>query len=364
MLVIILGALSLYVKSNRVSVDQQQFAEIQHDVRASMFFVSRDIRSTGVGILPEISGYFLEGKDAFGPGPESSDSIKIMGNFDDPLNLKIQKYQGGVGGGSDTAFLYEWELEKSPYECPAYYENKTYLVVSTKCPGCLTFRFVATNSVFGCGTGIAHLNFEPGKSDLNPPGGLVDSGCGADCWYDGWITIDQITQYWLARTRNPADYPELNLTKGTDGYLGLANTLYLTTVNEKGHIMHLALAKNIENMQFQYDGDIDNDGFLDGFADWDNANWTIDPNEDGITKKTKFERISRIHQVRIWILGKTSEPFVGVSGTPSTGIHLYRRPAIANSLQVGPEDRHRRFLLESTANIRNLSLNIYNTGTR
>jgi len=364
MLIIILGALSLYVKSNRVSVDQQQFSELQHDVRAAMFFISRDVRSTGVGVLPEIAGYFLEGKDAFGPGPEASDSIKIMGNFDDPLNLRIRQYQGGVGGGSDTAFLYDWELEKSSYECPTYYENKTFLIVSTKCPGCLTFRFVSTNSVFGCGTGTAHLNFEPGKSELNPPGGLVDTGCGADCWDDAIITICQIKQYWLDTSGSPADYPDLNLTKGADGYLGLPNTLYLTTANERGDIVHLALAKDIENLQFQYDGDMDNDGFLDGFADWDNGSWTINPYEDEVSKQTKFDRITRIHQVRIWILGKTSNPFVSVSGTPPTKIHLYRRPAIANSPLANQDDRHRRFLLESTANIRNLSLNIYNTGTR
>jgi hypothetical protein len=74
--------------------------------------------------------------------------------------------------------------------------------------------------------------------------------------------------------------------------------------------------------------------------------------------------ISRIRQVKIWILGKTGDPFVSVSGTPPSNLHLYRRPAIANSPQGSQDDRHRRFLLESTANIRNLSLNIYNTGTR
>ena len=364
MLIIILGALSLYVRSNRVSVDQQQFSELQHDVRASMFFISRDVRSTGVGVITEIAGYFLEGKDGFGPAEEASDSVKIMGNFDEPLNLRIRDYQGGGGGGAATAFLYDWELEKNPYDCPSYYENKLYIVVSTKTPGCFAFRFVPENSIFGCGSGTAHLNFEPGKSELNPPGGLVDAACTADSYDDGIITISQIKQYWLDTTGSPGDYLDLNLTRGQDGYLGLPGTLYMTTTNDLGDIMHMALAQNIENLQFQYDGDMDNDGFLDGFTDWDNAGWTINSSDDIATKETKLERISRIRQVKIWILGKTGNPFVSVSGKPPSNLHLYRRPAIANSPEGGIDDRHRRFLLESTANIRNLSLNIYNTGTR
>jgi Tfp pilus assembly protein PilW len=44
-LLIVLAALSLYVRSNKLSVDQTQFASLQHEVRSAMFFVSRNIRS-------------------------------------------------------------------------------------------------------------------------------------------------------------------------------------------------------------------------------------------------------------------------------------------------------------------------------
>ena len=43
MLLVVLATLALYVSSNRLSVDQQQFAALQHDVRSAMFFISRDI---------------------------------------------------------------------------------------------------------------------------------------------------------------------------------------------------------------------------------------------------------------------------------------------------------------------------------
>lgn len=349
MLMLILGTLSLYVQSNRISVDQQQLAELQHDVRASMFFISRDIRSAGVGLYLDISGYFLEGMDSFGPSPESSDAIIVLGNFDNPLSLRVRQYQGGGGGGAATAFLYEFELEHSPYDCPEGYENKDVILISTKCPGCYAFRHIPNNSVHGCGGGAAHFNMQPGQSQLNPPGGLVDTGCSDDCYDDAILTFGQIKQYWLDTTGNPGDYPSFNLTVGQDGYLGLPNILYLTSTAEDGSIMHMPLAQNIENLQFQYNM-VDAVGNFLGFTDWDGS-WTADDR-------------SRVRQVRIWVLGRTPDPFVSVSGAPPSNLHLYRRPAIANSPQAPEDDKHRRFLVESTANIRNLSLSLYNTGTR
>ncbi|MFQ6083329.1 MAG: PilW family protein, partial [Candidatus Aminicenantia bacterium] len=107
------------------------------------------------------------------------------------------------------------------------------------------------------------------------------------------------------------------------------------------------LAQNIENFQIQYNGDLDGDGILDGFTDWQTA-WTL-------------ADIAEIRQIRIWILGRTENPFVSVTGTPPTGMPLvYQRPAIANSPQAADPDNHRRFLIETTANIRNLSLEVYN----
>ena len=351
MLILILGTLELYVKSNKISVDQQQLSELQHDVRSSMFFIARDIRSAGVGLTLDIAGHFLQGKDGFGPDPEDSDSIKIMGNFDKPLNLHIEDYNGH----SATAFLYEYELEHAPYICPDEYEDRQVLIVSTKCPGCFAIRFIpAQGGVHGCGEGAAHFNMQPGQSEINPPGGLPDESCPSDCYDDAILTFVQIKQYWLDTTGNPGDYPEddyldFTLTVGEDGYLGVPNTLYLTAIADDGSIMHMPLAQNIENLQFQYNL-VDANGNFEGFTNWDDS-WTTDDH-------------SRIRQVRIWVIGRTPDPFVSVSWPVPAGLHLYRRPAIANSDEADHDDKHRRFLLESTANIRNLSLNIYNTGTR
>ncbi len=361
MMMVVLATLTLYVSSNKLSVDQLQFADLQHDVRSAMFFASRDVRSAGVGIIADLAGYYLEGIDGFSPSPEAADSIKLMGSFDSPLNLGIESYSGGAGGGAATVFLYDWELENNPYTTVEQYVDRRILIMSTICPGCYAFRTIS--HIFGLdGSGAAHMNMVPGGYALNPPGGLVDTGCDIACWQDAVITWGQIRQYWLDTTGNPADYPGMNLTVGQDGYMGIPYTMYLSGMDEEGNAEHLALAMNIENLQFQYIGDMDGDGVQDDPADWDNSNWTILPSDDTATRQTKMELISRIRMVRMWVLGRTPAQYQSVSGSPSTSIHLYRRPAVANSPAASSDDRHRRFLLESTSNIRNLSLNVYNTG--
>jgi hypothetical protein len=353
MLLVVLGSLSIYMKSNKVAVEQNMYAEMQHDVRSGMYFISRDTRMAGVGLTQDMADYFVEGKDGYGTAPESSDMIKLFGNFDDPLNLVVEDYHGGQGGGSAEAKLYDWSLENSPYPCPDYYENRTVLVMSTRCPGCWAFRYIGNNSVHGCNSNGSdeHVNMQPGNSDLNPPGGLVDPGvCPADCWIDAIITVGQVRQYWLDTTGNPGDYAGLTNLDSAHGYTGIPYTLYNTTMDEQGAVRHLPVAQNIENLQFQYNADMDKDGLLDGFVDWNDA-WTLDQR-------------SQIQQVRIWVLGRTAAPFTSVSGSPSTAVYLYRRPAVANSHVVGQDDRRKRFLLDSTASIRNLSMNIYNAGTR
>ncbi len=96
MLIAILAALELYSRSNKVAVDQQQYAEIQHDVRTSMYLISRDVRMAGVGLPQEFAMYSFEGTDneIQGAGVTTPDRLRLMGNIEDPLDLRIHSYQG------------------------------------------------------------------------------------------------------------------------------------------------------------------------------------------------------------------------------------------------------------------------------
>ncbi|UCE39774.1 MAG: prepilin-type N-terminal cleavage/methylation domain-containing protein [Candidatus Aminicenantes bacterium] len=344
LLVVVLATLSLYRTSNQIAVDQQQFAELQHGVRSGMYFISRDARMAGVNLPIEFYGYALEGVDNENQGAVvEPDRLKVLGNFDEPLNLRISNYQGAAANLS----LEDYSLEQFQYE-DAEYEEQTVLIIPNPESGCMVAEVRTITHVTHDATGQnERLNFSPGLAPgVNPPGGLSGTCPSSNDYDGGMVTFVNVKEYWLDVTGN---YP--GLTAGTDGYIGNGegNILYLTMNG-----IHYPLARNVENLQFEYNGDFDNDAnnTLDGFIEWQSV-WTGD-----------ITMVRRIRQVKIWVLGRTENPFVSIGANPPANIHLYRRPTIANSPGASDDDKHKRFLLESTSNIRNLSLNIYNTGTR
>jgi len=342
-LVVVMGGLALYMQSNRISVDQQNYAELQHDVRSGMFFISRDARSAGVGLPEEFIGYFMEGADNESQGEEVlPDRLVVMGNMENPLNVMIDSYQGSAV----NAAIEDYSFEQYPYT-DEFYDDKVVIVFPNPSSGCMSAQVrQITHVTHSAGGTNEKFNFSPGLSfDFNPPGGLSGTCPSSNNYDGGLIAFVDVKEYWLDQTGN---YP--GLTAGVNGYIGngVGNVLYVTHNGQ-----HMPLAQNVENLQFQYNGDLNGDGFLDGFTDWQNGIWDGDPTV-----------VSLISEVRIMVLGRTAERFHSVSGTPPENIHLYRRPSLANSPGSSEDDLHRRFLLVSTANIRNKTLNLYNIGTR
>jgi len=346
LLIVILATLGLYRQSNQIAVDQQQYAEMQHDVRTSMYLISRDVRMAGAGLPLEFYGYVLEGMDNENQGAVvQPDRLKVMGNLDDPLNMSVSNYQGSAA----NLTVEDWSFESNPYP-DEFYEGMVAIIIPNPDSGC---RYAEvreiTHVTHDAGGGNERFNFSPGLAPyVNPPGGLCANypkACPDSDDYDGgMISFVNVKEYWLDVTGN---YPGLN--PGERGYIGNGEggVLYLTMNG-----IHYPLARNVENLQFQYNGDLDDDGLLDGFIEWQ-ASWTGD-----------VDQVGRIRQVRIWVLGRTENPFVSIGANPPDNLHLYRRPSIANSPGSGLDDKHKRLLMESTANMRNLSLNIYNTGSR
>jgi hypothetical protein len=343
MLVVIIGALQIYQHSNQVSVDQQQYAELQHDVRSGMFFIQQDARSAGVGLPEEFVGYSFEGMDNENQGAEvTPDRLKIMGNLEDPLNLRIDDYQGS----SANLSVDDYSFEQYPYP-DDYYEGMVVIVLPNPDSGCRAGELREITHVSHSATGENEkFNFSHGLSkEFDPPGGLSGTCTSSNDYDGGTVAFVNVMEYWLDVTGN---YP--GLTAGDNGYIGngVGNVLYVTHNGE-----HRPLAQNIENLQFQYNADMDGDGILDGFVDW-NPLWSGDP-----------DTVSKIIHVRIQIAGCTPDRFVSLSGRqPPNNLHLYRRPAMANTPAASQDDLHRRFMLESTAGIRNRGLTLYNFGER
>ncbi len=339
MLVVILGALAFYGRSNRVSVDQQQYAELQHDVRSAMYFLTRDIRMAGAGLPQEFTLYALEGFNNEDQGGEvQPDRIRLLGNMDDPLNLRIQQYQGSAV----TVRVDDGSFEQYPYPAE-FYMNKIVLILPNPSSTCRTGEIrELTHVTWSAGGTNEGFNMSPGLAPgINPPRGLMaGSPCQSNDFDGGLIMFVNVKEYWLDVTGNYS-----GLTPGEDGYVGEPNVLYMTN-----NAVHFPLAQNIENLQFEYNGDLNDDGQLDGFKPW-NSNWTDD-------------EVNRIRQVRVILLGRTANRFVTFSGKVPANIYNYRRPTISDSAGTNTDDYHRRFILETTVNVRNLNLNLYNTGLR
>jgi prepilin-type N-terminal cleavage/methylation domain-containing protein len=341
MLIAILGALFLYARSNKVSAEQQMVTEVQNDVRSSMFFLSRDLRMAGAGLPEEFSSYFLEARDNEDQGGAEvqPDRIRLMGNIEDPLNLPIRNYQGA----SVVLDIEDFSFEQYPYP-DDFYANKFAIVLPNPESGCRAGEVrVVTHVTHDTGGANERFNFSPGLAPgVDPPGGLSGTCTSPNDYDGGLISFVDVKEYWLDVTGN---YP--GLTAGVNGYIGggQGGVFYCT---HNG--VHLPLARNIENFQVEFNGDMDNDLVLDGWSPWSNA-WTL-------------PQVGRIQQVRMWLVGRTAQPFTSVGGQMPGAVQTFRRPAVSNSPAAAADDKHRRFLLESTSNVRNMSLNLYNLGQR
>lgn len=376
MLTIILATLSLYTRSNKVSVDQYGFAELQHNVRAAMYFISRDIKSAGAGLPQQLAGYFLEGvnNDHVGNPPVDTDRLTIFGNSD-PLRLVIQNF----APGSNTITIEPNQFEIYPYTATNYpddpvgYINRLIIVLPN--PD-LNKRKGEIGQITAVDFIANTMTFDRVNEKLT--NGLTNGGDPAD-YIGGSVYFIEFRTYWLDVD---GSYP--GCTPGTAGYLGVAGVLYISQWNPLvNDYEHLALAQNIEDLQFQYHGDIDGDQQLDDnnsdgtvdvndFQNWDDLPFpgegeaADDDAEDDVSKELKKKALvaAGIRSVRILVLGKTANPYVSFSGTPPDDVKkLYGKPGIADSPEETQPDKHRRFLLESTAQIRNMSLSVYNSGT-
>jgi len=340
MLVMIIGTLSLYMRSNKVAVDQSMYAEVQHDVRSAMYFIARDMRMSGVGLPIEFGAYYFQGtnNETQGGSPVTPDRLLMMGNIEDPLNLPILQYQGS----SVVVNIDDYSFEQYPYP-DNFYDNKICLILPNPSSSCRAGEIrQITHVTHSTGGSNERLNMSPGQAPgINLPGGLSGTCPSSNDYDGGLVTFIDVKEFWLDITGSQAG-PTMTAAQG---YIGQPNILYMTL-----NAVHYPLAQNVENLQFEYNTDADADGRLDGFVPWNNT-WMD-------------TQILNIREIRVAILGRTPRPVVSASAKINPDVSLYQRPAISDTSAAGQPDRCKRFLLESASNVRNLSINLYNYGTR
>jgi prepilin-type N-terminal cleavage/methylation domain-containing protein len=337
--IVVVAALSVYSRSNKTASDQQQLTQVQQDVRAAMYYVTRDVRMAGMSLREEFRMAAIEGWDNEDQGGEvRPDRLRIMGNVDLPFAETIVTLNGsGLKIG-----LNDYSLTQYPY-ADSDYCGKIILLLPGPGSSCTSTALREITDVQHTTDGLnVWINFTHGRAqNINPPGGL-NALCSDEAYIGGAVLFADVREYWLDVTGNAP-----GLTAGLNGYIGdgVGGVLYLMYNGVLSPI-----AQNIENLQFQYNGDLDANGTLDGFTDW-NSSWTA-------------AQRAKIREVRIWVLGRTPGRFANIPAFASRNTSLYRRPDVANSAAATSDDWHKRFLLDSTANIRNMSLDIYNKDQR
>jgi type II secretory pathway pseudopilin PulG len=333
MMILVVGALAIYVRSNQTAADEQQYTRMQQDVRAAMYYLTRDVRMIASGMPSNYQGYSLEGVDNEDQGGSvRPDRIRIAGDLENPFFATIV-----ASNGSKTQLtLNDYALNFYTYPA-SFFVGKLVLILPNPGSSCTGMAIRQITSVKHTATAPTFF-FNPGQSkEINVPGGLKDVCPDADIT-GGSVMLVNFREYWLDVTGSSP-----GLTPGANGYIGdgIGGVLYLV---DNG--TYLPIAQNIENLQLQYNGDFDGDAAatLDGFSDW-SASWTA-------------AQRARIRQVRVMVLGRTPVRFVRLPSRAARDTSLYRRPAMANSPAATADDGRKRFLLESTSNIRNLSFAI------
>jgi prepilin-type N-terminal cleavage/methylation domain-containing protein len=346
MLIVIVAALTMYSKSNQMSVDEQQYTEIQNDVRSAMYMIMRDTRMAGIGLPQQFLSYSLQAVDNEDQGVTvKPDRLTLIGNMENPLILQIQTYGGYTT--SSQANLADDSFESYPY-LDSFYPGQVVLILPNPAAACRAGEVRVVDHISHASGGTSEvIYFKAGMLSLNLPGNLLGTCGDATNYGGGQVMFLDFKEYWLDVT---GSYP--GLTKGTNGYLGVPNVLYVT---KNG--VYVPVAQNIENFQVLFNGDFDGTGQLNGFRSWNTAG-------NGSYQLWGLSDVANIRQVKVFLLGRTANAFVSVSGQPTGGIASYRRPHMANSTGSATDDMHRRFLLQSTSQIRNMSLNLYNGGQR
>jgi len=245
-LVIVSGTLTVYVRSNKTSADQQQYTRLQQDVRAAMYFIARDARMAGTDLTGATLGNAVEGVDNENQGGAvRPDRLKVMGNLEYPFKTAIVN---SIGNGNKI-ILGDYVLGQFPY-ADSEYIGKICLLLPNPGSGCAGAAVRTITAVRRKQhDGEESFSFNP-SGGINPPGGLSDI-C-PDAAYDGGsVSFVNVRQFWLDVTGN---YP--GLTAGVNGYIGggVGGVLYLTD-----NVIHYPIAQNIENIQFQFNGDMDGD---------------------------------------------------------------------------------------------------------
>ncbi len=328
--VILGGVLKVFDTSNHTYKVQEEIASMQQNVRVSKMFLERDVRMAGCGMMSfGLYGsrvYPIEFQNAAG----ASGSDKIYINY---VNYSVSTCDGilpdltSTGGPSPTsseAQILE-ELDHSPYDA---WDNEFECDGSTY--GGTPFKeFMAIIiSPDGLQSDVVYITSvqNTGGTDKvqNSP---YPPGCGSDC--------NKVINSYPEGSKI-AFFNKNQLTR--IAYYISGGVLMRDTfdpVDGTTVISSDPIAEDIEDLQFEFGLDTDEDDFVDLWV----------PNET--SSALTLEMKDQVRLVRIDVLGRTSSEHRGYTNT---------RPAIEDNPAGTVIDGYRRKLLQVTVSVRNMNL--------
>ena len=252
---IMMGIYSVFMNSLNVFQSQQEVGQIQFNAKAVTGYMREKIANAGSGIQTDIpipTIVFQNNAAALHANYQvGSDALQIrtFGNAGDIMS--IEKYMGSAA----TATLGESYVDNNPVNGNnASVGNLLLVWGGTSTPGNYALVEI-THAVHGGTDTETSVNFSPGLSAYNTPGGLGDE-------YDGGtaIMIDRNSMNSLTFFVDAAGV--LRICNG-----GATGSFNLADPTDANNPSALPLLDNVEDFQVELGFDVDDDNIVD--------NWTF-----------------------------------------------------------------------------------------
>jgi prepilin-type N-terminal cleavage/methylation domain-containing protein len=294
-LVVLAGIYSLYITTAQVTASQGQLMETQQNVRIALELLVEDLQAVGGTGIPAAAAVILSNSTT------NPDSINLL--IPDPICpppkpriVPIQTYNGSAA----NMFL------AAESTCP---EMDGKVAIAAHSNG-IDYRTIQITQVT---TTNDKINFSPGLSPVNSPGGL-----GAD-YSGGTLVLVRQTRYAINLSDQSKPVLEKDLNDGTGAQ---------------------PIANYIEDLQISLGYDRNNDGMLPEIGTSANDDeWVF--NVAG--ESNAGEAPTNLRAVKVIIAGRTRLPDTGFAGL---------RPALLDR-GAGAADGYRRRVKGARVRIRN-----------
>lgn len=200
--IVISAIYTLYISQNKSYAIQEQIAEMQQNARVAMDMIIRDVRMAGYGVAASEAfktgniDYDYNGTDDFQTNNDSSrlNADGIMMRRADGPPMDIIRYQGSASNLSVCS--------------PSGFETGDILTIMTESGDSIYYRTIQATQMQEtsanpcpcecesssdlCDGKCDKINFSPGQSDYNNPGGLGDGD-----WENGTVALFKDIAYFI-----------------------------------------------------------------------------------------------------------------------------------------------------------------------